>query len=94
MRGLHALDPAINGAVLRQMRERDPLATLTPREREVFDGLARGQSNARIAVSLVISEGTVRTHVVSILNKLGLRDRAAITIFALRRGLLTLDDLP
>jgi len=66
----------------------DPLASLTPREREVFRLVARGMSNAEIARHLVVGEGTVKTHVARILYKLALRDRVQVAVFAHSRGLL------
>jgi DNA-binding NarL/FixJ family response regulator len=71
----------------------DPAASLTGREREVFDEMARGLNNAEIANTLSVSEATVRTHVASILDKLTLRDRTQVTIYALKRGLIRLEDL-
>ena len=62
----------------------DPLAPLSPREREVLELIARGHSNRQIARDLVIGEQTVKTHVRSILAKLGLQDRMQAAIFALR----------
>jgi two-component system, NarL family, response regulator LiaR len=62
----------------------DPLEPLSPREREVLSLIARGLSNRQIARDLVIGEQTVKTHVRSILTKLGLQDRVQAAIFALR----------
>ncbi|MCS5720359.1 response regulator transcription factor [Herbiconiux sp. CPCC 205763] len=56
--------------------------TLTEKERDVFDAVARGASNAEVAKSLFTSESTVKTHVGSILRKLSLRDRVQIVVFA------------
>jgi two-component system, NarL family, response regulator LiaR len=57
---------------------------LTPREREVVGLIARGLSNKRIALDLGISEKTVKTHVSSILGKLGLTDRTQVALHAVR----------
>lgn len=58
--------------------------SLTPREREVVGLIARGLSNKRIALELGISEKTVKTHVSSILGKLGLTDRTQVALHAVR----------
>jgi DNA-binding NarL/FixJ family response regulator len=58
------------------------LAELTPREQEVLRLIATGASNREIAQTLYLSEGTVKNHVTSILNRLNLRDRTQAAIFA------------
>lgn len=69
---------------LRRPAPPDPLAPLSPREREVLDLVAHGHSNRQIAAELIISEQTVKTHVSNILTKLDLQDRVQAAIFALR----------
>jgi NarL family two-component system response regulator LiaR len=68
------------------------LSTLTERELEVLRRVARGCSNKEIALNLSIAEKTVKTHVGSILSKLGAASRTQATLIAIRSGLATLDE--
>jgi DNA-binding NarL/FixJ family response regulator len=74
LKGGSAVDPALVQGLVAARRVHDPLAELSPREREVLALMAEGRSNAGIAHRLWVTEGTVEKHVHSILAKLGLRD--------------------
>ncbi len=65
---------------------------LTQREVEVLCLLAQGRSNNQIAEELVVAEGTTRRHVANIYEKIGVANRAEATRYALREGLLALDE--
>jgi DNA-binding NarL/FixJ family response regulator len=79
-------------AALRLMREvqvPESPEKLTPRETEVLRLLARGMSNKEIGATLVIGEKTVKTHVSSILSKLGVPSRTQAALYAVRIGLIS-----
>lgn len=65
------------------------LAQLTEREREVFEVVAKGLSNAEIAAALFVSHATVKTHISRLLMKLGARDRAQLVMIAYETGVVT-----
>ena len=67
-----ALDPEVVRQLLARSRRADPLAQLTPREREVLGLMAQGRSNAAIAEALVVTIGAVEKHVANIFSKLDL----------------------
>jgi DNA-binding NarL/FixJ family response regulator/anti-sigma regulatory factor (Ser/Thr protein kinase) len=94
MRGEPFLYPAALAAFMRDFlrggeylggRPKDPLS---PREREIVQLIADSHTGREIAEALVISEKTVERHRANILLKLGLRDRVALTRYAIRRGLV------
>jgi DNA-binding NarL/FixJ family response regulator len=64
------------------------LRRLTERETEILQLLATGKSNSELADHLFVGEGTIKTHVSSVLTKLGLRDRMQAVIFAYESGLI------
>ena len=70
--GGSALDPAVVSQLVGRQRRNDPVADLTPREREVLELMAEGRSNQAIADSLVVTERAVEKHVTSIFAKLRL----------------------
>jgi DNA-binding NarL/FixJ family response regulator len=70
--GGSALDPEVVSQMIGRRRVEDPLAELTPREREVLGLMAEGRSNRAIAEALVVSERAVEKHVTSIFSKLNL----------------------
>jgi DNA-binding NarL/FixJ family response regulator len=72
-------------------RSRDELDKLTERELDVLKQLARGASNAEIADALTLSESTVKSHVQHLLDKLGLRNRIQVVIYAFELGLIEND---
>ena len=81
----------IRETVLRNRRPRRTareLDSLTPREREMVEQIATGRSNAEIATALFISEETVKTHVRRVLQKLSLRDRAQVVVYAYENGVV------
>jgi len=66
----------------------EAVANLSDRELDVLRRLARGHSNAEIAAQLVLSETTIKSHVARILDKLQLRDRTQVIVFAYETGLV------
>jgi DNA-binding NarL/FixJ family response regulator len=99
------VDPAVAGVVLRYLRQRPPVLSssgkqefdqfefvhvpLTERELEVLELIVAGKSNEEIASQLIISVGTVKTHVRNILGKLAAKDRTEAAVRALRSGLVS-----
>lgn len=89
--GQMRLDPAVARRLaesLRAPRQPAPVEPLTEREREVLRLVAQGKANKEIARELGIGDRTMRTHVTSILGKLGLVSRTQAAIYAVREGLV------
>jgi DNA-binding NarL/FixJ family response regulator len=90
------LDPAVARRLIDEFAARpEPhtptpaeMAQLTPREREVLSLMARGLSNADVAVELFISEATVKTHLARVMMKLGVREKAQAVAAAYQTGLV------
>jgi len=95
-RGESALHPIIARKVLQELAspsQQPPTPDpLTPREVEVLAFVAKGMENQEIAEKLIISQGTVRTHVSNIMSKLHLASRTQAALYALREGLASLDN--
>ena len=64
------------------------IGTLSAREREILTGLARGRTNRELAVDLIVSEATVKTHVSNLLTKLGVRSRVQAVVLAYEAGVV------
>ena len=94
--GESLLAPTVTRRMIRTFLDRRPTAvgggdvrlrSLTERERQTLELIARGLSNTEIAETFVVSETTVKTHVSRVLTKLGVRDRVHAVIFAYEHGL-------
>ena len=90
IRAIHAGKRRVPAEIATEIAEHVADDALTEREVEVLRGVASGKSNKLIAAELDISEGTVKTHMKSILPKLDASDRTHAVIIALKRGILDL----
>lgn len=99
MRGESVVSPELTGKLVTALRNADaaisapavapdPLATLSPRERDTLRYIARGASNKEIARALDIAETTVKIHVQHILRKLDLTSRVQAAVYASERGVV------
>lgn len=91
------LHPAVAAKLMKEMAEGGSETiehTLTKREVEVLQAIARGMSNKEIANDFVLSEKTVKTHVSNILQKLHLADRTQAALYAVKEGLVDLNEDP
>ena len=86
--GQALIDPTVAARLVDTLAEGpdENAAQLTPRENQVFDLIARGFSNKRIALELGVAEKTVKTHVSHVLAKLGVADRTQAALYAARLG--------
>ena len=95
-KGASSLSPRIASLLIRHVRDAEPaggrgarvLEPLTEREAEVLDRLSQGMSNAEIARTLIVSEGTVKAHLGRIMSKWQVRDRVQILVTAAHAGLV------
>jgi two-component system, NarL family, response regulator len=85
-RGQQYIPPDVGAKLVQRMSNPE----LSERELEVLRSLAQGMSNADIAAALSIGEGTVKSHVNRILNKLDVSDRTQAVIVAVKRGIVSL----
>ncbi|WP_435747084.1 response regulator [Microbacterium sp. PMB16] len=93
--GASSLSPRIASMLIKHVRDSEPAAAdltalepLTDREAEVLQCLAKGMSNAEIARTLIVSEGTVKAHLGRMMSKWHLRDRVQILVAAAHAGLV------
>jgi DNA-binding NarL/FixJ family response regulator len=91
IRSVHGGKSRIPGPVAERLAERMGAPTLTARETEVLQLIVGGNSNKEIASALFISEATVKTHINSLLSKLGVTDRTQAATTALQRGIVHFD---
>ena len=85
--GQSVLSPAVAGTLMERVGDHN-LGALSPRELEVLRLVAGGATNRAVARQLFVSEATVKTHLLHLYDKLGVRDRAAAVAVAYERGLL------
>lgn len=86
-RGETVLAPTVAAKLVTRLRSPGP-DTLTPREVEVLEQVARGLTNAEIGRELFIGEATVKTHLLRVFAKLGVDDRTAAVTVAMHRGII------
>ncbi len=93
IRAVHAGKSHIPQAIAEKLAERMGVEELTPREMDVLEQIVSGKSNKEIADELGVSEATVKTHINSLLGKLGVTDRTQAATAAIRRGIVPLESL-
>ncbi len=93
IRAVHAGKSYIPPAIAERLAERMGAQDLTQREFEVLEHIVQGKSNKEIAAELEVSEATVKTHINSLLGKLGVTDRTQAATAAIQRGMVPLESL-
>jgi two-component system NarL family response regulator len=93
IRAVHAGKSHIPPAIAEKLAERMGAEELTPREFDVLEQIVNGMSNKEIATALGVSEATVKTHINSLLGKLGVTDRTQAATAAIQRGIVPLESL-
>ena len=93
IRTVHEGKSHIPAAIAEKLAERMGAEELTPREFDVLEQIVRGKSNKEIASELDVSEATVKTHINSLLGKLGVTDRTQAATAAIQRGIVPLESL-
>ncbi len=93
IRAVHAGKSHIPAAIAEKLAERMGTEDLTPREFDVLKEIVSGKSNKEIASELNVSEATVKTHINSLLGKLGVTDRTQAATAAIQRGIVPLESL-
>ncbi|MFZ1938999.1 MAG: response regulator transcription factor [Terracidiphilus sp.] len=93
IREVHAGRSHIPAAIAERLAERMGTEDLTPREAQVLEQIVSGKSNKEIATELAISEATVKTHINTLLSKLGVTDRTQAATAAIRRGIVPFESL-
>jgi DNA-binding NarL/FixJ family response regulator len=93
IRTVHEGKSYIPPAVAERLAERMGAQELTPREFDVLELIVHGKSNREIAAGLSVSEATVKTHINSLLGKLGVTDRTQAATAAIQRGMVPLESL-
>ncbi len=93
IQAVHAGRSRIPPAIAERLAERMGAEDLTQREFQVLEQIVYGKSNKEIAAELEVSEATVKTHINSLLGKLGVNDRTQAATTAIRRGIVPLESL-
>ncbi len=93
IRLVHEGKSHIPPAIAEKLAERMGAEELTPREFDVLEQIVYGKSNKEIAAELDVSEATVKTHINSLLGKLGVTDRTQAATAAIQRGIVPLESL-